>query len=346
MKKLLTIIFSFALLAELRALPTLPIPAIGVRVDSSGVLISPTNGLTQPTNFGPIIFTGNVSNQFGGVLTGLVSGAAVDSANALSADFNARVLEDNLGIVSEDWQNRRLSDGSRGDVAIDWNARFLWDSVNNYSENWDARFLYDFGCVPSINWGNRYMKDASRKLALDWQNRWLQDGGGGTSLDWANRQTIDNTGTPSMDWNARVLEDITGAPSVDWYVRQLKLGSAVILDWSSGVPFSPSVNFPTNTAAFVPIPANPFTVNVPFTNLTTARLECWVNYATTNSVTRTNSAMLFTNLMTGRWKLLGADTSNNIVSRLDFSFAMSPNDVVLISNIQNTAILRSTANQQ
>lgn len=111
----------------------------------------------------------------------------IDSTgNATAIDTSTRELVDSGSIVSINWDQRLLYDGSGINATIDYGSTLLYDTTSTPSVEWGGRQTYDEIGVTAIDWtsGRRILYDDSSLGSLDWKNRNLIKGDGTVILDW------------------------------------------------------------------------------------------------------------------------------------------------------------------
>jgi len=127
-----------------------------------------------------------------------------NGTSQLAVNWSGCELRDKNGILSQDWNARKLfkSDGST--AIIDWeNSQLLNDGIA--SINWSELKIKDYDGINSIDYGARKLHNSSNVEVCNWENTTLNDlSVGNNSINWTNR-TLKNGSAIILDWNNRIL---------------------------------------------------------------------------------------------------------------------------------------------
>lgn len=134
--------------------------------------------------------------------------------------FSAPLYSSLDSLASIDINSRSLIKNNA--VSINWDTKVLNDSIENTSLEWDNRFLADSNIFTSVDWNNRLLYNNNNVVVADWNNA-LLSGLNGTTFDWSNGIFY------GIDGNAQTinminyqLNDNTQSLSVDWKNRELQ----------------------------------------------------------------------------------------------------------------------------
>jgi len=138
-----------------------------------------------------------------------------DSSGIQAVDTGSRLLYNNAGTATANWQSKTLSPGWIADAsgftnfptglalttnailhstqgaqtkAVDVYNRTLFDQAGFTAAYWGSRGLTDAAGTPSVEWGLRWLEASNEVTTLDWQNKffsagWVGDASGFTNLD-------------------------------------------------------------------------------------------------------------------------------------------------------------------
>ena len=155
-------------------------------------------------------------------------------------DWNNRYLRDTVGYYALDWANRQLI-GNDGFVRMDWENGYLGSNSHRISFQEGQLQLYNgsvFDATVDYVGQDLYASDSGggQTVSVDWLNRNLYAADGTTiTVYWWDGGLSDLSGVAAANWVSRLLYDGVGASSTDWENRQLIAydGTTVMLDWET-----------------------------------------------------------------------------------------------------------------
>ncbi len=151
-----------------------------------------------------------------------------------------------------------------GNVSVDTTSRILYNNGGINTINWDSGLLYDYNTtLTSVDFTNRTLNDSGGNVVVDWVNLELTDSTN-VSINWSSRVLSDINAGPSVEWGNRKLYKSGGTISFDWE-NGILTGQTNIQ--SSTISATTYQNLPDNvTGLYLPLSGGTVTGSTNFTN--------------------------------------------------------------------------------
>lgn len=212
--------------------------------------------------------------------------------------------------------------------------------TNGVADAGAATFVYTNGTGGQI-WSNFTALGIINAVGTS-RNRWYMSGTTNVAV------TANGTNGWYIDTATFVAHPTVYGQQINWSINAAGadgsggLASAYGDTLPISCPAIASLNAATNAAASTVV-LNPLTINTYYTNLTGGRLLVFVNYILTDSAVSGDPGLVITNLSSGETQTLSNTVATATISEHETLFYMSPNSIVLATNVSSGSASASIA---